>query len=314
MNIDRNQIIEIMDAESSINSNERKSVADRSSYVSSYQEQYNEENNRIKNEERNTENKTQQLPQPFQNVNELVKDEYLKNNDQREQYSIKVKQEMNDKSDGKKPKSTIILYCEMTQNTQPTNNGEEEKNLQSIRIRFQFKSENIVAGATYSEQMKQVLYDVMTTTKEFDPKSRLRPWDEKNIIDCDLVGQEIPLIGGNMIDKYINTPNKPKKWIHSKKYYHQGLHIRTQYTVYEFTEYWNNMRYRNKEKHPILNYATMRPAEMQKSSKAFPVGHFIGSTERGDYQTLNKVLPQIIECQSEVSYQTVYQRGISNKV
>ena len=167
LNIDRNQIIEIMDAESSINSNERKSVADRSSYVSSYQEQYNEENNRIKNEERNTENKTQQLPQPFQNANKLVKDEYLKNNDQREQYSIKVKQEMNDKSDGKKPKSTIISYCEMTQNTQLTNNGEEEKNLQSIRIRFQFKSENIVAGATYSEQMKQVLYDVISKSMIF---------------------------------------------------------------------------------------------------------------------------------------------------
>ena len=42
----------------------------------------------------------------------------------------------------------------------------------------------------------------MMTTKEFDPKTRLRPWDEKNIIDCDLAGQEIPLIGRNRTTKF----------------------------------------------------------------------------------------------------------------
>ena len=74
------------------------------------------------------------------------------------------------------------------------------------------------------------------------------------------------------------------------------------------------MRYKYKEKYPILNNAIMRPAEMQAASKAYPVGYFIGSTERGDYQTINKVIPQIIECDSEVSYQNVYQKGISNKI
>ena len=44
------------------------------------------------------------------------------------------------------------------------------------------------------------------------------------------------------------------------------------------------------EKYPILKWVSMRPSEMQTSHTAYAIGYFAGTTERGDYQTINKTL------------------------
>lgn len=196
--------------------------------------------------------------------------------------------------------------------TQTNQHQENNEQIKEVRVRFQFKTDNVKAGSKFSEQIKQVLHDVMMATKEFDHSTKLLSWDEENKTETELNGQEILLVGGDTIDKYINAPNKPQNLVHSKVYYHYGLRIKSKYPAYEFTEHWNNLRYNFKETHPILTSAVMRPAEMQTSSKTFPVGYFLGTTERGDYTTINNELHLITECNAEVSFQTVYQKGMSN--
>ena len=55
----------------------------------------------------------------------------------------------------------------------------------------------------------------------------------------------------------------------------------------------------------------MKPSEMQSSSTAYAVGYFTGSTERGDYNTLNKTLAELTEVKVEASFQTVNQNKVS---
>ena len=69
------------------------------------------------------------------------------------------------------------------------------------------------------------------------------------------------------------------------------------------------------EKFPILKNISMRPSEMQQSSTAYAVGYFVGSSERGDYTSLNKTLKNITKVtKTEVSYQTVGQNNVSSKM
>ena len=53
---------------------------------------------------------------------------------------------------------------------------------------------------------------------------------------------------------------------------------------------------------------------MQKSPTAFPIGYFAGSTERGDYDTLCEAIGKQEDNRVELSFQTVYQQGVSAHV
>ena len=53
---------------------------------------------------------------------------------------------------------------------------------------------------------------------------------------------------------------------------------------------------------------------MQKHEVAHPIGYMAGTTERGKYDTVIKSLMQEFNNEIEISYQTVFQPGVSQKV
>ena len=152
----------------------------------------------------------------------------------------------------------------------------------------------------------------MICSKEIDPTNELLAWKE-NSCAVPLHGKEILLIGNDMIKEYVAAPKKLECLTRDKMYYHFGLRIRTIKPVKSFTEQWNNNKYNMTSKYPILQWVAMRPSEMQISSTAYAVGYFIGSSERGEYQTLNNEIKLLhTNTKVEASYQTINQDKVSS--
>ena len=209
-------------------------------------------------------------------------------------------------------KSALIMRKNETGDDKNKVHGMNERN--EIRVRFQFKL-NRVQGKRYTDQIKYVLYDIMQCVKEIDRSAKLMVWDEKDE-GVDLDGQEIQIIGYTVIGKYIDSPTTMEvhpPLLGGRMYYHQGIRIKTDVPVYEFTETWNNMKYTHKETHECLNTISMKIAEMQKFSTPYPVGYFAGTTDRGDYTTLQKYLMANYS-NTEASYQILKQQKISKEI
>ena len=150
----------------------------------------------------------------------------------------------------------------------------------------------------------------MMCTKLIDADTYLLPWKETSS-SAPLHGKEIMLLANESMTDYVAAPRNPECLTRDKFYYCYGLRLKTSVPVQEFTEQWNNNKYNCTERYPILKWVSMKPAEMQRSSTAYAVGYFIGSTERGDYKTLNEALAEMTEVKLEVSFQTVNQNKVS---
>ena len=205
-----------------------------------------------------------------------------------------------------------------SQATRGNSNKESEPNhidgSNSVRIRFQFKANDIPVGKTFAEQIKQKLHDIMLCSKEIDQNNKLLPWKE-NSGSIPLHGKEILLLGNDTIKEYVASPKNLECLTRDKMYYHFGLRIKTVKSVHTFTEQWNNNKYNLTAKYPILKWVAMRPSEMQTSSSAYAVGYFIGSSERGEYKTLNNELKSIItKPRIEASFQTISQDKVSSAI
>ena len=92
------------------------------------------------------------------------------------------------------------------------------------------------------------------------------------------------------------------------------MRISTNMSVYEFTEKWSNQKYNKKTQSPFSKWMSIKPAEMQKSDIAFPIGYFAGTSERGDYDTIAQNISKHTGVKAEISYQIVRQRGVSNEI
>ena len=91
-----------------------------------------------------------------------------------------------------------------------------------------------------------------------------------------------------------------------------GVNISTTDDVNTFINKWNQVKFKfniNKDK----GWISLKQSEVQRYHKAFPVGFFQGSSETGVYEILNKELPKIVGTNIEVSFQNIYQRGVTGK-
>ena len=64
----------------------------------------------------------------------------------------------------------------------------------------------------------------------------------------------------------------------------------------------------------FIQSISMKVAEMQHSDQAFPVGYMVGTTEKGIYRTVNEAISKQTGVQTEVSYQNIDQKGVTNKM
>ena len=97
-------------------------------------------------------------------------------------------------------------------------------------------------------------------------------------------------------------------------YYGNGIRLKTHMNVDTFVEQWNNKKYDKMENTPFKDWKAVRRAEMQGYSTAYPIGYLAGSTERGFYDTIVKSLLNEFDNKIELSFQSVYQPGISTRV
>ena len=84
--------------------------------------------------------------------------------------------------------------------------------------------------------------------------------------------------------------------------------------VNEFVEKWNNRKYDPIKNSPFKNWKPIRRAEMQQCPVAYPIGYLAGTTERGYYDTVVKSLMEEFEDKIELSFQSIYQPGVSTRV
>ena len=191
----------------------------------------------------------------------------------------------------------------------------EGNNEKYIRLRMQFKAKTrkLNEAMKHEEIISKLLYSFMQGAQQIDSKVALMPWANSST-HGNLNGNELRLHTGEKINEYIDIPDLKENLIEGKTYYQNGIRLKTEMTVYEFTERWSNMRYDRTEKKTNNEWFPIKPAEMQRADKAFPIGYFTGTTERGDYRTINKCISEITKTDTEVSFQFINQNGMTPKI
>ena len=233
-------------------------------------------------------------------------------------YTKKRDQNTNNEKEEMKKSKTHPTYAQATKNTvnQPNappkhdskNLGDESK---SIRVRFSFTGEN--DNEPKNRVKKRILYEVMQCAKAIDNSASLMTWNN-NDNSWNLNGDEAMLIDEGTISKYIDMPETNKSINRGEMYYSNGVRIQTSMSAGVFTESWNNKKYKQEDNSPFKKWKPIRIAEIQKHETAHAIGYLAGSTERGHYDTLIESLEKEFEYDIELSYQTVFQPGISKKV
>jgi len=258
-------------------------------------------------------------------INEMNKTQRVKSpekeNKEMEKSTSKVQAETtNENNKGKENKNSKVLSykdvaklnIEDKEEDKMKNNDTKKKNSNGeIRIRFQFQVDKN-DKRNDNDILKNVLYDMMQCSKAIDASAGLITW-KKDGQEKRLNGDEIKLIANNELLKYIDMTEKTNTMIKGKIYYRNGMRISTSMSVYEFTEKWGNMKY-NKDNDLFKDWKPVKPAEAQNFDTAYPIGYFVGSVERGEYTTITKDIQQLLKVESEVSYQLISQRGVSNKI
>ena len=123
------------------------------------------------------------------------------------------------------------------------------------------------------------------------------------------------MITGDEINDYVDIPDMNENLINGKLYYQNGMRIKkTKMKVYEFTERWSNKKYSKENNTAFQVWRPVKPAEMQKYNTAYPIGYFVGTTERGEYTTLQNSISKHAGTEAEMSFQFVNQDGVSARI
>ena len=126
--------------------------------------------------------------------------------------------------------------------------------------------------------------------------------------------KELLLLGHKKLLEYINIPGNPKKLAIGRTYYQVGIRVKTNLTLNQFTSKWNNTKYEVQKDHTARNWVSIKAAEVQNSDKAFAVRYLAGTTERGDYDTIQQHLQEICNHPVEISYQTLNQTTLTKNL
>lgn len=127
----------------------------------------------------------------------------------------------------------------MSVNLDSENEANRDENGKYIRVRFSFIGEN--DNEPKNRVKKRIVYEAMQCAKVIDKSSALMPWNRNTNMKT-LNGDEAKLIDEKSIGKYIDMPSKNESISRGDMYYSNGLRIKTNMDVGEFTERWNNKK------------------------------------------------------------------------
>ena len=191
-------------------------------------------------------------------------------------------------------------------------NDDREK--YEARIRFQFTYKGEKGGKRhYGEQMKDVLYSMMMVFKRFNKETQLMTWRKDKEMK-DLSGEEIKLLANDQIMNYVDLNTTEEVLKNGKKYYMNGIRIKSYDKANVIVKKWDIEKYKLKDKDSLLASIACKEAEMQTPDNAYAIGYMMGTTEKGDYTTLNKEISAITGVNTEASFQMVNQRGVSRRI
>ena len=144
-------------------------------------------------------------------------------------------------------------------------------------------------GEENSNSKKRLLQEMIPKIKEVDPKATIAPWKRARGQRKNLNGKELHIVPKGSLAHYVNVPNGGRRLIHNKTYYQVGMCIMTGgMNIHQFIDAWSNMKYYNKSGERNDDWKNIRPAEVQNHDKAYAVGYFCGTTERGYYETISE--------------------------
>ena len=200
-------------------------------------------------------------------------------------------------------------------NDKTTDKKDSETSLKYIRLRIQFQAKirKNNKALKHEEIISNVLYNLMQGVKIIDKKASLMPWANASTQNA-INGNKLRLHIGEKINKFIDIPELKENFVEGKTYYQNGVRIKTKMSMYEFTEKGSNKRYVKDTKHPNVEWIPLKPAEMQKAHKSYPIGYLMGTTERGEYKTINEKISDYTKTHAEVSFHFVNQNGVTPSV
>jgi hypothetical protein len=237
---------------------------------------------------------TQNSSKNDKNGNIGIKNPYDKNNS-----NIMNWKQQSDKQQEVGNKSSLTSYLEITKDKM------RKRNTYSIRVNMSFTPRTSGSG-----ELMRIARELLTFGSEIDDKILLLPWDEQDGFGpINLDDLSNPRNLGENIRKYFNKPSyitlQPGSPV-----YGIGLHMSTELPKYEFMTRWNLHKQEYKKNNRSAYSLTLAP--MQNSPTAYIIGIAVGSTEKQDYELLNKKLSMETGIDGiEVSFQNINQAGVT---
>ena len=184
----------------------------------------------------------------------------------------------------------------------------------SIRVRLSLRSQIGARNDTnVATEIRRILIRILEIGRRVDNRMKLLPWTIQGLSTVEPINRDgAANITFDKLRNYIHMPNGHTALINNKMCHGLGVNISTTDDVNTFINKWNQVKFKfniNKDK----GWISLKQSEVQRYHKAFPVGFFQGSSETGVYEILNKELPKIVGTNIEVSFQNIYQRGVTGK-
>ena len=199
-----------------------------------------------------------------------------------------------------------------TQVSSEGKNSDFKSHKKWIRIRFSFKKQPF--RGSDGEYIRQVIYEMMQCSKIIDANSALLPWKGDADVNS-MNGDEVKLIPADLIKDYIDVPPvKGTAYMDGMMYYGNGIRIRTEMDIDEYISRWTYKRYDKEENSLFKNWKAVKTAEVQSFINPTPIGYLSGTTENGYYDTIKDGIRKEFKNEIEVSFQTVYQPGVLQRV
>ena len=206
--------------------------------------------------------------------------------------------------------SAADIQKETNKVSNPNKDNYNETDKKYIQLRFTFTKQKF--NGSKDKYFKQTVYEVLQCAKEIDVAAGLMTWEVGK--GTALNGNEVRLLSLGKVFDYLDLPKIVGDYYHGVTYYGNGIRISTTMRISKFVNRWNYKRYSRGHNNPFKNWKAIKPAETQFFTFVTAIGYFAGSTEKGDYTTLQKEIKDEFNGEVEISYQTIYQPGISQRI
>ena len=191
----------------------------------------------------------------------------------------------------------------------------EIPNQKNVRLRVSLKCKMTAMNQEgLSREVRRIIKRALEIIKQFESNAMICPWNmNTKALVTPITYNDVDKLTYNEIREYLHLPNGTSSLIRDQMCHGIGINVKTEQEIQVFINKWNSIKYRSNDDKIRKDWMSVRRSEVQKNHRAIPVGFFQGSSENGVYELLNQELPKILDMDIEVSFQNIYQRGITGQ-